>query len=255
MQVSETMEDTATHWISSQCPITKSRLNVVNKVYEFLEPNFQNLLDMNWGYSDEDAPEKYLFFVGREREEINYFLSNFYPEPEGHWAPLSDGRWYNMWCGEQHFQCFKPEMFETCSKAVLRNMLEIRSSGSSAQDKISAETIKTMGSRKETRMTIDPAKWDPVAPLCMLKVVIHKFVQNDALRDSLMATFPKDIVEAAHYDYVWGVGKPEFNKYNEDGLLKKDGILTLNAQDEISWQQPPTSWKGKNYLGKIETMV
>ena len=186
---------------------------------------------------------------------MNYFLSDFYSEPEGHWAPLSDGRWCNMWCGEQHFQCFKAEMFETCSKGVLRNMLEIRSSGNSAQDKISAETIKTMGSRKETRMTIDPAKWDPVAPLCMLKVIIYKFVQNDALRDSLMATFPKDIVEAAHYDYVWGVGKPEFDKYNEDGLLKEDGILTSNAQDEISWQQRPTSWKGKNYLGKIETIV
>ena len=104
-------------------------------------------------------------------------------------------------------------------------------------------------------MMIDAAKWDPVAPLCMLKVIIYKFVQNDALRDSLMATFPKDIVEAAHYDYVWGVGKPEFNKYNEDGLLKESCILTSNAQDEISWQQPPTSWEGKNYLGKIETIV
>jgi hypothetical protein len=61
------MEDTATHGISSQCPITKARLNVVNKVYEFLEPNLQNALDINWGYSDEDAPEKYLFFVGREK--------------------------------------------------------------------------------------------------------------------------------------------------------------------------------------------
>ena len=54
-----------------------------------------------------------------------------------------------------------------------------------------------MSSRKDTRMMIDAAKWDPVAPLCMLKVIIYKFVQNDALRDSLMATFPKDIVEAA----------------------------------------------------------
>ena len=98
-----------------------------------------------------------------------------------------------------------------------------------------------MSSLKTTPMMIDAAKWDPVAPLCMLKVIIYKFVQNDALRDSLMATFPKDIVEAAHYDYRWGVGKSEFNKYSEGGLLKEGGILTSNAEDEIYWQQPPTS--------------
>ena len=52
----------------------------------------------------------------------------------------------------------------------------------------------------------DPESWDR----CKFNIVVHgnmlKFSQNESLKEFLLSTGDKILVEAAHYDPVWGIG-------------------------------------------------
>lgn len=55
----------------------------------------------------------------------------------------------------------------------------------------------------------------------------HKFSQNPRLRDFLLATGEKVLVEASPYDQVWSIG--------------------MSAEDERA--KAPRQWAGTNWLG------
>jgi ribA/ribD-fused uncharacterized protein len=61
----------------------------------------------------------------------------------------------------------------------------------------------------------------------------HKFMQNDSLLKYLLGTDNKLLVEASPDDFIWGIG------------LKKEDKLAQNAN----------TWKGKNWLGYILTLL
>jgi len=75
--------------------------------------------------------------------------------------------------------------------------------------------------------------WDAHAQDIVYRGNYYKFTQNPHLFDVLMATAPKQLVEAAHYDPVWGIG--------------------LRADDPLA--RDKANWKGKNWLGGTLTKL
>ena len=74
----------------------------------------------------------------------------------------------------------------------------------------------------------DPIKWDEICDDIVYNGNLAKFAQNQELKDKLLATGDKIIVECAPYDKIWG-----------NGLSITDTLRT-----------PQDSWNGTNRLGK-----
>jgi len=72
------------------------------------------------------------------------------------------------------------------------------------------------------------AEWDACADDVVFNANLAKFSQNEELKNLLLATGSKMIVECAPYDNIWGNG--------------------LNITDTL--QTPMEQWKGTNRLGK-----
>lgn len=60
-----------------------------------------------------------------------------------------------------------------------------------------------------------------------------QFSQNEELKQQLLWTHPKTLVEASPYDQIWGIG--------------------LSEDDPKAWNK--LTWRGKNLLGEILTTV
>ena len=75
----------------------------------------------------------------------------------------------------------------------------------------------------------DNAIWEEHSYKIVLQANLCKFVQDKYLRDILLATKDKILVEASPYDKIWGVGLS----------AKNPKILNENT------------WNGKNLLGKV----
>ena len=76
-------------------------------------------------------------------------------------------------------------------------------------------------------------RWDKVCLGIVYKGNHAKFTQNPELKEELLGTFDRLMVEASPYDQVWGIGLDE----NEPGIN-----IAMN-------------WKGQNLLGWAITMV
>ena len=74
----------------------------------------------------------------------------------------------------------------------------------------------------------DAKTWDKVAFDLVTKANLHKFQQNPDLKESLLDTGDRTIVEASARDRKWGIGL---------------AVTDPRAQD-------PTKWRGENLLGK-----
>lgn len=75
----------------------------------------------------------------------------------------------------------------------------------------------------------DPEVWNQHAMDIVYRGNIAKFSQDEDLRDHLLATGDKHLVEGAWYDRVWGVG------------IAWDDDRILDA----------TNWQGTNWLGEV----
>jgi ribA/ribD-fused uncharacterized protein len=73
----------------------------------------------------------------------------------------------------------------------------------------------------------DPAIWNTVCRGIVYRGNLAKYEQNSELRESLLATGDRTIVEASPEDRIWGIGL---------------------AQDNPRAQQPE-NWQGTNWLG------
>lgn len=60
-----------------------------------------------------------------------------------------------------------------------------------------------------------------------------KFSQNEELKEWLLRTFPRTLVEASPMDRIWGIG--------------------LAKEDHRAWNKQ--TWRGQNLLGQILTRV
>lgn len=75
----------------------------------------------------------------------------------------------------------------------------------------------------------DEAEWARVAPDLVFSVVLAKFCQNRGLREWLLGTGDREIVEGSARDRIWGVG------------LAWDDDRILDARN----------WRGTNHLGRV----
>jgi ribA/ribD-fused uncharacterized protein len=79
----------------------------------------------------------------------------------------------------------------------------------------------------------DPVIWDQNAREIVYRGNMAKFSQDDEIRDYLLATGDRHLVEGAWYDPVWGVALA----WDDDRILDQ------------------TNWKGTNWLGETLMQV
>lgn len=85
-------------------------------------------------------------------------------------------------------------------------------------------TAKALG---RTVKNFDKSVWDDKAYHIVVEGNIHKFSQNEPMKNFLLTTGNKIIVEASPRDHIWGIG------------LGQDRKEALN----------PATWRGTNWLG------
>ena len=79
----------------------------------------------------------------------------------------------------------------------------------------------------------DKAIWDANCLSIVYKGNLAKFTQNEKLKEELLGTGDRFLVEASPLDKIWGIGMAESDKGVDN----------------------PENWKGLNLLGQIVTLV
>lgn len=152
---------------------------------------------------------EYLPFFGHKPKSPNQIdqscLSNWYPAPFVH-----EGTRYEN--NEQFMMAKKAHAFDdkTALARILANPNPFQ--------------CKKLG--REVR-NFDPKVWDEIKFPIVLTGCVAKFSQNEMLREFLLSTIGKILVEASQYDRIWGIG-----------LAVTDPKATI-----------PVCWKGQNLLG------
>lgn len=151
-----------------------------------------------------------------KREDLVAFWSNKDKDTgylsQWYYSPFVDEMGYYYTCCEQYM------MFQ---KAVLFHDVETAKKIMETED---PKKIKALG--REVK-NFDSAVWDDAKFDIVVKANHKKFTQNEELRERLLGTGDKILVEASPYDKIWGVGL----RANDERIL-----------DERNW--------GQNLLGK-----
>ena len=155
------------------------------------------------------SKDDFIFFwkIHKGKEVNKSCLSQWYPSEF-----IIKGRRYN--CAEQYMMAQKALLFE--DEESYKKII------ASSEPK----EIKALG--REVK-GFDSVKWDEEKNRIVREGNFAKFTQKQELRDYLVSTEGKILVEASPYDNVWGI---EMHESNSD---------ILN----------PAKWKGQNLLGFI----
>lgn len=138
-------------------------------------------------------------------------FSNFFYNPFNY-------KGYNLKFSEQGFMLEKALLFANKSNNFNKEAIEkILKASSPNQAKYAGREVKGY---------ID-SEWDKVRYSKMVEVLKEKF-NNSLLKETLLSTEERTLVEASPYDKIWGVG-----------LSEKDPLIFNES-----------NWKGKNLLGK-----
>lgn len=116
---------------------------------------------------------------------------------------------------------FSAEQYMMAKKASLFDDVEIQKQVLETKD---PKECKSLGRKVRD---FDEKIWDAAKYEIVKQANYLKFSQNVSLKDFLISTDQKVIVEASPYDKVWGIG------------LKQDDVKALN----------PNQWDGENLLG------
>ncbi len=133
--------------------------------------------------------------------------SNFYPA-----SFTVDGKTFN--CSEQYFMYCKAVHFNAveAATAILKET--------------SAYNCKKIGRKIKN---YDNSSWNQVRESFMFDACFNKFSQNPGLKEQLLATGNRLLVEASLTDKIWGIGLSEEND---------------EALDQAKW-------RGINLLGQV----
>ncbi len=115
-------------------------------------------------------------------------------------------------CAEQYMMAEKARLFE--DEVIEKQILQTRD----------PKQIKALGKKVKN---FDQILWDKTKYSIVLNGNYYKFSQNKSMRDFLLSTGDKLLVEASPLDTIWGIG--------------------LSENDPKAYQ--PSLWRGKNLLG------
>lgn len=165
-----------------------------------------------------DAPSQkcaFEFFYSKQDP-----FSNFYPAKLEYQPPGFKTMTYN--CSEQAYQHSKSIHFKDYSTA----------------DKIMI-ALTPSEQKKLGRMVknFDHTEWDEVSEMVMESILTAKFTQNPKLKETLLATGSKELVEASPYDTKWGIGlsKNSPHLHNKSFWLGRNllGQILMRVRDKI----------------------
>jgi hypothetical protein len=118
--------------------------------------------------------------------------------------------------------------FSHAEQAMMASKASVFSDGGTLAQILASTSPKEQKELGRKVGNFDAGTWNTVALRIVTLMNHYKFSANSALRDDLLATGDKHIVEGAWYDTVWGVG--------------------------LAWDDPaiddPQNWKGTNWLGE-----
>lgn len=157
----------------------------------------------------ENGKNKFLFFWGhRPSKDGSITASCFSQWWEGEFSV--DGVLYSS--AEHWMMAKKAELFEDLE--ALQKILKASSPGEA----------KSIGRKVKN---FDPKEWDKEKYEIVINGNLHKFQQNNALKEFLQNTGNRVLVEASPVDPIWGIGLAADNEAVHD----------------------PRRWKGENLLG------
>ena len=157
---------------------------------------------------------QYVFFYGHKEQPGKITKACF-----SQWYPCEfteDNIMYN--CMEQYMMAHKAILFN--DKETLAKIMHETNPG----------TIKKLGRQV---INFDEKIWDENCRQIVENGNYLKFTQNEDLKNFLLSTGEKILVEASPYDAIWGIKM----KINTPGI------------------ENPKNWLGKNYLGFALTNV
>lgn len=141
--------------------------------------------------------------------------------PDGAITASSLSQWWSSEFKESIETYHCAEQYMMASKARLFGDTEILSKIMKSYD---PKTIKALGRKVKN---FDETIWNRVKYGVVLNGSYLKFSQNKPIRDFLLSTKAKILVEASPYDAVWGI--------------------KMSVSDENAYN--PLKWKGENLLG------
>lgn len=156
--------------------------------------------------------DKYLFFWGHSADNSDGYLSNWYASPFKSKSDESDIE------------------FKTSEHYMMYYKAKLMGDNKTAEEILKCMTPKRVKALGRKVYPWDEDKWIKNRERIMYEGCLAKFSdpRNEELKDKLIATYPKILVEASPYDKIWGIGMRSTVKGVED----------------------PKNWKGLNLLGK-----
>lgn len=152
-----------------------------------------------------------------ERHKYEYFWGNRFVFSQWYQCKFEiDGKIYN--CAEQYMMHQKAVLMDDVERAEIIMALD------------DPREMKQQGRYVEN---FDKKKWDKHCQDVVEKGNIGKFSQNEELKERLLRTFPRTLVEASPMDRIWGIG--------------------LAKEDHRAWNKQ--TWRGQNLLGQVLTRV
>ena len=162
--------------------------------------------------------KRYLLELGENRPEMLLFYGHRVTKAV---TETCLSQWYPCQFEVEGLTYTSAEQYMMAEKAKLFGDEEIRAEILNTDD---PRMCKALGRKVKN---FDKAVWDKEKEHIVRKGNTKKFLQNSALRNFLLSTGDKVLVEASPTDRVWGIG---MGKNNPDAL-------------------DPQKWRGQNLLG------
>jgi len=155
--------------------------------------------------SEDHEKDKYTFFW--TTGHVNGWASQWYPSFFIVDVEIEEGK------GKEHITFPTAEHWMMLQKALLfsdvniaRKIIDLASAGNVSKSDL--KEIKSFG-RKVLNFSEDV--WKKNRSRIVLEGTLHKFRQNEDLRNKLLGTGDTEIVEASPMDRIWGIGYGEKN--------------------------------------------
>ena len=174
--------------------------------------------------------KQWILKLGKDRPELLLFYGHKVTDPI---TETCFSQWYPCRFEVDGVTYTSAEQYMMAEKAKLFGDDEIRKEILSTSD---PRTCKALGRKVKH---FDKAVWDKNKESIVKKGNMKKFLQNNELRNFLLSTGDKVLVEASPSDRIWGIG---LGKNNPDALdptkLRGQNLLgfaLMNVRDSIAF--------------------